>query len=364
MNILALNAGSSGLKWALFDGGLAEVGSGEITGEGDRSASAIDAARAVADGPIGAVGHRVVHGGPRFRSSAMVEESTRRELADLADLAPLHNPPALLALAAAEAALPGVPMVACFDTAFFADLPRAATAYPVPYEWHDTWGIRKYGFHGLSHAYCAGRAAEMLGDPPGLRLVVCHLGGGCSATAILGGRPIETTMGYTPMDGLMMATRGGSIDPGVLLHMLRRGELDAEELDDALNHRSGLLGLSGVSADYRLVEAAAARHEDRSRLALEVYAHRLKMAIGGLSATLGGLDALAFTAGVGEHSHGLRAEVCRSLGFLGVRLDPSRNEAAAADVDVSAADATARVLVLHTCEELVIAREVRRLIPS
>lgn len=364
MSMLALNAGSNGLKWALFDEALVELGAGEITEEGDRAAAAILAAQAVASGPISAVGHRVVHGGPRFRSSVVVDESTRKELSELADLAPLHNPPALRALAAAEAALPGVPMVACFDTAFFADLPRAATTYAIPHEWTEAWGLRKYGFHGLSHAYCAGRAAEMLGGPPGLRLVVCHLGGGCSASAILGGKPVETSMGFTPMDGLMMATRAGSVDPGALLNVMMHRGVDAIGLDDALNHRSGLLGVSGLSADYREVEAAAGRGDDRSRLALEVYAHRLKMTIGGLAAALGGLDALAFTAGVGEHSSSLRAEVCRSLGFLGVRLDPSRNEAARPDTEVSAAGSTARTLVLHTREELVIAREVRRLVPA
>ena len=207
---------------------------------------------------VAVVGHRVVHGGAVFRESVRIDQGVKAAIGRLAELAPLHNPPALEAIEAAESALPGAAHVAVFDTAFFASLRPDAYVYPLPYEWYTEWGIRRFGFHGISHAYCAGRAAEMLGrDAAGLRLVICHLGNGCSAAAVRGGVALDTTMGYTPMEGLMMGTRSGSVDPGVLLHVQRRHGLDAEWLDDALNHRSGLLGVSGASSDYRQVEAAA-----------------------------------------------------------------------------------------------------------
>ncbi len=256
-----------------------------------------------------------------------------------------------------------MPQVAVFDTSFFANLPRSAAIYPTPWEWHEKFSIRRYGFHGISHAYCAGRAAEILGrDPADLRLVVCHLGNGCSASAIRGGVAIDTTMGFTPLAGLMMGTRSGDVDPGILTYLMEEHGLTADKIEDALNHASGLLGVSGVSADYRKVEEAANSGHDRARLALEIYAARIRSAIGAFAATLGGLDAVVFAAGVGENSATLRASVCDGLDFLGLRLDPARNAARPRDLDIAEDDSPARILVIHTREDLMIAREVRRLV--
>jgi acetate kinase len=275
-------------------------------------------------------------------------------------LAPLHNPPALEALKLAEEALPGVPHVAVFDTAFFSRLPPVACIYPLPYEWYLQWGVRRFGFHGISHSYCADRASQMLGRNP--HLVICHLGNGCSASAVKDGKAIATTMGFTPMEGLMMGTRAGSVDPGLLLYLQRHRGLTVEQLDQALNMDSGLLGVSGVSSDYREVEAAARQGNGRARLALEMFADRVRSTIGALTATLGGIDALIFTAGIGEHSSSLRAAACAGLDCLGVRLDSDRNAACKADADIAAQDSHSRILVIHTREELLIAREALRLV--
>ena len=258
--------------------------------------------------------------------------------------------------------MPGVPQFAAFDTSFFADLPPWAATYAVPHAWTEEWGIRKFGFHGISHSYCLGRAGEILGrDPKSIRLVICHLGNGCSASAIRDGRPIDTTMGYTPVDGLMMGTRSGSIDPGVVTHLIEHRGLSADQVDRALNHESGLLGVSGVSGDYRKVEEASKSGDARARLALEIYAGRVRSTIGAYAAGLGGLDVLVFAAGVGEHSSTLRASACEGLDFLGVRLDRASNEGQPKDADIAPADSPVRVLVIHTEEERMIAREVRRL---
>lgn len=397
MSILVINAGSSSLKFGLFDPEARdELASGLIDwtadpkqaslvlrprGQGetrsqvevtDHRAAVAHAVRLLAEtqgiggqgaAGIAVVGHRIVHGGTVFRGSVRIDDRVKAALARLAELAPLHNPPALEAIEAAETALPGVPDVAVFDTAFYADLPARAYVYPLPYEWHTDWGVRRFGFHGISHAYCAGRAVEMLGrDPAGKRLVICHLGNGCSATAVRGGRAVATTMGFTPMEGLMMGTRAGSVDPGILLYVQRRRGLNAEQLDEALNHGSGLLGVSGVSSDFRQVEAAAHQGNERARLALDIYADRVRAAVGALAVTLGGVDALVFTAGVGEHSASLRAAASAGLECVGLRLDPQRNAACQPDADIAAAQSTGRILVLHTQEERMIAREARRLV--
>lgn len=370
MSLLVINAGSSSLKYVLFDADAQRsLASGVVdhTVSGAEVGAALEAVRVLVDAgqatPVEGVGHRVVHGGSVFRGSVHIDAGVKQELQRLAELAPLHNPPAVAAIDAAEAALPGLPQVAVFDTAFFAELPPRAYVYPVPYEWFTDWAVRRFGFHGISHAYCSGRAAELLGrDPVGLRLVVCHLGNGCSATAVRTGKAVATTMGFTPMEGLMMGTRAGSVDPGVLLHVLRKHGLTPDQLDHALNHASGLHGVSGVSSDFRQVDAAARQGHDRARLALDLYADRVRAAIGALAVTMGGVDALIFTAGVGEHAADLRAAVCDGLACLGLRLDAERNNAAAPDVDVAAADSPGRILVLHTQEELLIARETRRLV--
>ncbi len=260
---------------------------------------------------IEVVGHRVVHGGSEFPDSVLIDHGVKEDMARLAELAPLHNPPALAAICAAEAALPDAAQVAVFDTAFYAHLPPKAYIYPVPYEWHVNWGVRRFGFHGISHQYCARRAADMLGrDLAQLRIVSCHLGGGCSATAVRGGVAIATTMGFTPMEGLMMGTRAGSVDPGILIYLLRSHGLTADEIDDALNCRSGLLGVSGVSADLAKVADSAEQGNHRARLAFDMFADRVRSAIGSLAVAMGGVDVLIFTDRVGENSAILRAAAC------------------------------------------------------
>jgi acetate kinase len=396
MSILALNSGSSSLKFGLFDAGTCE---GLLAGEidwagGDRARTqftlrprngcpvtscmavpddftaaklAVNAALASgvpgSDGLSGVtlVGHRVVHGGTDFQASVLIDALVKAGIADLNKLAPLHNPPVLKAIDAVEALLPGVPQVAVFDTAFFAHLAPKAYLYALPYEYYERWGIRRFGFHGLSHAYCAGRAAELLGrDLFKLRLVSCHLGGGCSAAAIRGGVAVATTTGFSPLEGLMMGTRPGSVDPGILLHLQREHSLTLEELDRALNRSSGLLGISGISPDLAQVESAAAQGHERARLAFDMFADRVRSAIGALATTLGGVDGLIFTDRVGEHSAALRAAVCGGLEFMGLRLDAGRNTNARPDVDIARPDSPARIFVIHTQEELVVAREARR----
>jgi acetate kinase len=266
-------------------------------------------------------------------------------------------------LAAAEAALPGVPHVAVFDTAFHADLPPAARTYAVPGAWTREWGIRRYGFHGLSHAYCAGRAAELLARPLAeLRLVICHLGHGCSAAAVRGGRSVDTTMGFTPLDGLMMATRSGSLDPGIVLHVQLEHGLSAKQVEQALNRESGLLGVSGVSGDMREVLAAARSGNGRAQLALDVYTHRVRAAIGALAVTLGGIDALVFTAGVGENAAEVRAASCQGLECLGLELDAEANAGCRPDADVARRGGRARILVIATREDRTLLAEVMRVI--
>jgi acetate kinase len=312
---------------------------------------------------IGAVGHRVVHGGETYRQSVRIDAAVQAEITRLAALAPLHNPPALAGIEAAQRALPQVPQVAVFDTAFHATLEPAAYLYPVPYAWYTDWGIRRFGFHGISHAYCAGRAATLLGRPlADLRLVTCHLGNGCSLAAIAGGRSVDTTMGFTPLDGLMMGTRSGSVDPGLLLYIEQQHGLSAKALDDVLNHQSGLLGISGISSDMRALESAAQEGQVRAGLALVMFAARVRAGIAAMAAALGGLDALVFTAGIGEHAVEMRAMICAPLGFMGVTLDPARNTADAIDTDIAPSDATVRVLVLHTQEDRMIARETARVL--
>ena len=319
------------------------------------------------DRKIRVVGHRLIHGGEEIRRPVRIDAAMKATIARYADLAPLHIPAGLEAIEATESALPGVLQAGLFDTAFFAHIPPCAYLYPLPYEWYEDWGIRRYGFHGTSHAYCTARATEMLdtkisaGAASDLRLVICHLGQGASATAVRGGTAVTNTMGLTPLEGLMMGTRSGTVDPGILFYLQREKGLSAEQLDEALHKRSGLAGLSGVSSDFRQVEAAAADGHTRARSALDVYAYRVKTTIGSLAAALGGCDAVVFTGGIGENSTWLREEVCEGLEFLGVRLDKDRNTACQPDSDIAADGSPARVLVIHTREDLMIARQSRRL---
>jgi acetate kinase len=313
---------------------------------------------------IAAVGHRVVHGGTRYQRGVLVDEDVKRTIHEFAPLAPQHNPVALAVIDAIERALPNVPQVAAFDTAFHHSLPPQAYLYGVPYRWFEDWGVRRFGFHGLSHAYCAERAAMLLGRPLAqMKIVTCHLGSGCSLAAVDGGRSIATTMGYTPLDGVVMGSRSGVVDPGLLLHLLEQGKLDVATLRDTLSHDSGLKGLSGISADMRDVSAAKDAGDARAALAVAVYTARIRESIGALAAALGGLDAITFADGVGENCPEIRAAIMTPLAWLGIALDDAANAHAQPDVDVAATDSRVRVLVIHTRETLMVAREVRRTLP-
>ena len=307
---------------------------------------------------IALVGHRVVHGGDLYRESVRITPDVKGAIARFARFAPLHNPANLEGINAIEQVLGSIPQVAVFDTAFHSSLSPAATVYPIPYTWYEQ-GIRRYGFHGTSHRYCAQRAAEMLGHPPSLRLIICHLGNGASLSAVRDGQCIDTTMGFTPLEGLMMGSRSGSVDPGILIHLLRQEGLSADDLDRMLNRESGLLGLSGVSSDLRQVMGAIAQGNAQANLALEVYHHRLRSLIGSLIPGLGGLDALVFTAGIGENSPAIRAAASQGLAFLGLQIDPKKNGRSPAepDRDIATADSAIRALVIHTQEDWMILRD-------
>ena len=315
-----------------------------------------------ADDEIHAVGHRVVHGGRRFTTAVRITPEVQEAIIELSELAPLHNPASLEAIRAIEQVLPSVPQVAVFDTAFHSTLPAAARTYAVPRAWTTQWGVHRYGFHGLSHAYCARRAGQMLGHN-GCRLIIAHLGNGASVSAVRGGICIDTSMGFTPLDGVVMGTRSGSLDPGLLLYMMRQAELTVEQLDHALNHESGLVGLCGISSDMRQILKEAPKNPD-ARLALKVYVHRLVQTIGGMAATLGGVDGLVFTAGVGENSAQVRALVCENLGHLGLKLDSTANVRCKPDADISERVSPGRILVITTREDLTIVRETKRVICS
>jgi acetate kinase len=352
MRLLVVNAGSSSLKLRVL--GPAD----ELLDEADLEAprAEVDDAAVAAwlggAGGVDAVGHRIVHGGERFRAPTRIDGAVVEELRALTDLAPLHQPKSLAALAAVERALPGTPAVACFDTAFHATLPPAAATYAVPAAWRERWGVRRYGFHGLSHAYASRRATELTGAR---RVVTCHLGAGASLAAVADGRSVDTTMGFTPLEGLVMATRSGSVDPGLLLWLLEREDVAIGEMAEALEHESGLLALAGT-ADMREV---LARDDDRARLALDVYCHRLRAGIAAMAAAMGGLEALVFTGGVGERAAAVRTAAAEGLGFLGVQVDPARNAAASGDADVSPPGAAVRTLVVEAREDREIAAQVR-----
>lgn len=390
MSILVINAGSTSLKFGLFDDGAVRVlGRGSIDwADGHRESAHLRYTSqagghrqervSVPDNPtaarvaisslderhaIHAVGHRVVHGGAAFESSKRIDARIKAEMARLATLAPLHNPPALDAIDAAEALLTNVPQVAVFDTAFFARLPARAIHYPLPYDWHARWGIRRFGFHGISNTYCLEQASHLLNRPPGeLRVVTCHLGGGCSVTAVDHGQPLATTMGFTPLEGLMMGTRSGSIDPGLLLHLETQCGLGSGSLSHALNYESGLLGISGISSDLAQIEVAARQGHERAQLAFEMFAERVLGAVGEMTARMGGMDVLVFTDRIGENSIALRQYVCERLGFMNLHMDPARNSANAADSLISTPSSKVSVLIIHTEEELMLAREVARIV--
>jgi acetate kinase len=310
-------------------------------------------------GPVDVVGHRIVNGG-KFSESTVLTPEVRAAIAQETEIAPTHNRLELAAIDTVDRVLgANVTQVAVFDTAFHSTLPPAAYVYTGPYEWLGQ-GIRRYGFHGISHHYAARRSAELLGSKPP-RLITCHLGNGASLAAVREGRSIDTTMGFTPLEGLMMGSRSGSIDPGILIHLMRRGQT-ADQLDDLLNRQSGLLGISGISGDMRDILAAAESGHERALLAFDVYVHRLVREMGGMLAVLGGLDALVFTGGVGENCPPLRDAAARQFAFLGLKLDPAKNAAPHRDQDVAAADSAVHVLVIHAEEEWEIARECYRIV--
>ena len=360
MRVLVVNAGSSTLKLSLIgddDAPLCqrELAAPRATVDPEELLAALDDGFDQAD----VVGHRIVHGGERFRDPVRIDREVEAALRKLVELAPLHQPKSLAALDAVSGALPDLPAVACFDTAFHATMAPAATTYALPAAWRERWHVRRYGFHGLSHAWIARRAAELLDATPAqLRIVSCHLGAGASLCAISNGRSLDTTMGFTPLEGLVMATRSGSVDPGLLVWLLERTGMRERDLAEALEHESGLLGLAG-SPDMREVLAAADRNEPDARLAIDVYLHRLRAGIAAMAATLGGLDVLAFTGGVGEHQPPIRGAAASGLRFLGVRIDADQNDAADPDVDITARDAAARTLVIRAREDLEIARQAR-----
>ena len=395
MNILVLNAGSSSFKSSLYRL-TGEVPSDPVvplwTGEVDwdssgtvvlKAKTADDSVREERSGmsritdvhdllnllwsgktqvvnnidEIDIVGNRVVHGGDKYRQPTLINPEVKAEIDRLSIYAPLHNPANLMGIDAIESLSGNMTQMAVFDTAFYRDLPEVAYVYPVPYQWLEQ-GIRKYGFHGISHQYCTRRAAELLGRDLGeLRLISCHLGNGCSLAATKFGQCIDTTMGFTPLDGLVMGTRCGSIDPGIILHLLREKEYTVEELDRVLNFESGLLGISGVSNDVREIDKAIDSGNIKAKLALDIYINRLAAKIASLLPALGGLDALIFTAGVGENHAGIRAAVASKLAFLGVEIDSNLNSLSIPpDLDLATDLSQVRVLAIHTQEEWEIAR--------
>jgi acetate kinase len=357
--VLVVNAGSSTLKLSVVDADGRSSGARTLETVARSLAPAVVAEAIAGLGEVSAVGHRVVHGGEAYRAATVVDDGVLARLRALTPLAPIHQPQSLAALDLVRAALPNVPHVACFDTAFHATMPAAASTYAIPREWRDRWPVRRFGFHGLSHAYASRRAAELVGRPlEELRIVTCHLGAGASLAAVAGGRSVDTTMGFTPLEGLAMATRSGSVDPGLVLWVQTQGGLSAREVSDGLEHDSGLVGLAGT-ADMRGVLTRAASGDADATLALDVYIHRVRKGIAAMAASMDGVDVVVFTGGVGEHAPEVRRRSVDGLGFLGVALDPHRNEAADGDAVVGIAGGPVGVVVVTAREDVEIARGVR-----
>ena len=395
MKILVLNSGSSSQKSSLYEigntlperapealweakveweGGSAEVRMRDSEGGWFTNRMKIESRtqaldylfRSLRDGnprggakpsEIDVVGHRVVHGGSKFEKPVLISREVKAAIASVSAFAPLHNRSELEGIELVERLLGSIPQFAVFDTGFHYNLPLPATVYPGPYDWFAR-GIRRYGFHGINHQYCAERAAQLLEkEPDSIKLVSCHLGNGCSLAAIAGGCSIDTTMGFTPLEGLMMGSRSGSVDPGILTYLIREERMTGQQLDKILNEKSGLLGISGVASDMRQILAAMKSGNDRAKLAFEIFVHRLRSGIGSMVAALDGLDALIFTAGIGENSSEVREAVCARLGYLGLKLDADKNRQSPVDRDIAARDSKVRVLVVHAHEEWAIARQ-------
>jgi acetate kinase len=362
VRILVVNAGSSSLRLSVVTDGRRAADTEIERWEGESDLDVLHDFIGEAGG-VDAVGHRVVHGGPRFTAGVVVDDEVVDYLASIIPLAPLHQLRAVRAMRDVGRLLSDVPTVAAFDTSFHASIPPAASTYALPREWNERWKLRRYGFHGLSHAYASRRAAEMMGTPvEGLRLVTCHLGAGASLAAVLGGRSVDTTMGFTPLEGLVMRTRSGSVDPGLVTWLLTSGGFSVRQLDRALEGESGLRGLSGTSGDLRDVLAGRDLGDRDCALAYDVFLHSLVRETGAMTAATGGLDALVFTGGIGEHSAPVRHDAVTRLGHLGVGIDATANDEATSDTDLTSAGATARVLVIRAAEDLEVAREGERLL--
>lgn len=358
--VLVVNAGSSSLKLRVLDDGDEVVATLDLPAPRGVANEAALGEAVASLGHLDAAGHRIVHGGTLYSRPVLVTDEVRRHLETLTDLAPLHQPKSLAALDAVRKVLPDVPAVACFDTAFHATIPEAAATFALPPEWRARWTLRRYGFHGLSHAYASRRIADLLGDAAGSRVVSCHLGAGASLAAIRDGVSVDTTMGFTPLDGLVMATRSGSVDPGLVLWLEEHAHMPPAELAATLEYRSGLAGLAGT-ADMREVLSRAAAGDSRALLGREVYLHRLRASIAAMAAAMDGLDALVFTGGVGENSPEIRARAADGLSFLGVYVDEHRNSyhGAASDYAINTDKSGVRVFVIAAREDKQIAAEVR-----
>jgi len=397
MKILVLNSGSSSQKTALFELGpesssepVTPLWEGKLDGDGNKETLTIknsagknirseketgdadhvasvekllqhlwsgETAVLTSPSEVKAIGHRIVHGGPELTQPTIITAEVRQAISDVSSIAPLHNVAGLQGIDLANKLFPNVPQVAVFDTGFHRTLPLEAKVYAGPYSWYEQ-GIRRYGFHGINHEYCARRAAAMLKrDVNTLKIVTCHLGNGCSLAAIDGDKSVDTTMGFTPLEGLMMGTRSGSIDPGILTHIMRTGTARAEELDGILNRKSGLLGVSGMSSDMREVIDAMHDGNERAQLAFDIFIHRLCTCIGAMAASLRGLNVLVFTAGIGENSAEVRRAACERLAFLGIALDYATNTSCKPDAGISLRDSSVRVLVISAQEDWAIARE-------
>ena len=396
MNILVINAGSSSLKYQLLNPDTQEVlakglcerigidGKFTYKPTGKEAVKEADVAmpthseaiqavlNALVDpangviasmDEIGAVGHRVVHGGEKFASSVLITDEVMAAIEECNPLAPLHNPANIIGIKACQALMPNTPMVAVFDTAFHQTMPPVAYTYALPYEYYEQDKVRRYGFHGTSHKYVSQRAAAMLGKPiEELKLISCHLGNGSSVTAIDGGKSVDTSMGFTPLAGLPMGTRSGDLDAGILQYLMNKYGMNIDEMLNILNKKSGVEGLSGVSSDFRDLEKAAEEGNARAQLAEEKFAYEVKKYVGAYAAAMGGVDAIIFTAGVGENDKGIRAMVCDGLEYMGVKLDPAANDVRGKETVISAADSKVKVLLIPTNEELMIATDTAAIV--
>jgi acetate kinase len=396
MKILVINCGSSSLKYQLIDmrneeviaKGLAErigiegsvlkhqpVNSEKITIERPMPTHK-EALQTLVDaltdknygviknmGEITAVGHRVVHAGEKFAYSVVLKEEVMDALKECIEIAPLHNPPNIMGIEACRQIMPEVPMVGVFDTAFHQSMPKEAYIYAIPYEFYEKYRIRRYGFHGTSHKYVAERAAEMLGKPlDQLKLITCHLGNGASITAVKYGKSVDTSMGFTPLEGLAMGTRCGDIDPAIIKYLSDKENIDFAQIDGILNKKSGVLGISGVSSDFRDIEEAADNGNERAKLALNVFIHKVKKYIGSYIAVMNGADAIIFTAGLGENSGRMRGEICKDMSFFGIELDEVKNNVRGKEADLSKEGSKIKVFLVPTNEELMIARDTMKLV--